>query len=396
MRIVSRRADLLERSLQGPPSRNREVRGLVATARRIPALTSPACAPGDEFVSALGLQLRAEALTLPARDARRSLSAPVAPRTAARPVVLVIGRGLRVLAGATASLLLIGAVLGVASRSALPGGLLYPMKQMLDSAAVQLAGSDFDRGATLLSQAQEHIGDARALVERDRGLADPASVDQALLSAHDAVSTGQRALFGDFDRTGNPAAVIAVRDFAVRALPQLSALRTQVPAASRPDVDALIALLNQTRATVAHKIALCGQKCAVFGGLRQGSSQPSIPSIGPPIPGRTAGGLPRGRTAGGLPVAGLTAAITGPGGVVVAPAVPPSSVSTAGIGGGVILPPVTVGHSTIKPAPIVIPPPLPLPGLTPAPIVIPPLLPLPGLTPAPILTPPSTVLPGLP
>src|SRR5665811_2221677 len=342
MRIVSRRADLLERSLQGPPSRNREVRGLVATARRIPALTSPACAPGDEFVSALGLQLRAEALTLPARDARRSLSAPVAPRTAARPVVLVIGRGLRVLAGATASLLLIGAVLGVTSRSALPGGLLYPMKQMLDSAAVQLAGSDFDRGATLLSQAQEHIG--------------------------------------DFDRTGNPAAVIAVRDFAVRALPQLSALRTQVPAASRPDVDALIALLNQTRATVAHKIALCGQKCAVFGGLRQGSSQPSIPSIGPPIPGRTAGGLPRGRTAGGLPVAGLTAAITGPGGVVVAPAAPPSSVSTAGIGGGVILPPVTVGHSTIKPAPIVIPP----------------LLPLPGLTPAPILTPPSTVLPGLP
>ena len=90
-------------------------------------------------------------------------------------MVFVIGKGLRVIAGATASLLLIGAVLGVTSRSALPGGLLYPVKQSLNSAAVQLAGSDFDRGVTLLSQAQEHIGDARSLVERDGARADPTS-----------------------------------------------------------------------------------------------------------------------------------------------------------------------------------------------------------------------------
>ena len=372
MPFVSRRANLLERSVEGFPSTDQEVQSLVATVRRIPALTSPASAPRDEFVSALGLRLRIEALAMPASPAARAdnrapsaSSATAAHRSPRKPRVFAIRKGMRVAAGATASLLLIGALVGVTSRSALPGGLLYPVKQVLNSASVQLAGSDLDRGVTLLSQAQADIGDARSLVERDRAKADPASVNQALISAYDSAKTGQRALLGDFDRTRNAEALTALQDFAVRAMPQLNALRLQVPPASRPDLDALIALLHQTRNTLARKIALCGQPCDSLGGVNLGGRPSSAPSSGTPL-------APH---AGELPIVGPVPAITGPGGAVAGPAAPPLPIPR-----GAILPPVTIGSLTVKPSPIVVPP---IPHLSP-------------LIPTATLPPPPTGLPGLP
>ena len=358
MLLVSKRAHLFERAVRGLACTDQEVCDLVVTARQIPALTFPACAPREEFVRSLGIRLRAEALTLagsqprhpsPSGEADRSATVPRVPR------VLVIGRRLpRALLGATASLLVLGAVLGGLSRSALPGGPLYPMRQMLDSAAVQLAGSDFNHGVTLLSQGQEHLADARALVERDQRQAVPASVDQALLSAYDAVSAGQRALLGDFDRTGGTASLIAVQDFTVRALPQLDALRPLVPPASVPGVDALVALLQRTRTTVAGKIAVCGQPCA---------------SLGTPQP-------PAHTAPAGLPVPTPASVVTRPvgplGGVTAAPPrVQPSR-------GAVVLPPVTVGSIPARSSPVVVLPPIPVP------------------TPGTALTPIPTGLPGLP
>jgi hypothetical protein len=256
----------------------------------------------------------------------------------------------------------VGAVVGGTSRSALPGGLLYPVKQVLDSAAVQLAGSDFDRGVTLLSQAQEHISDAGGLVKRDGARADPATVDQALASAHSAVGDGQRLLLGEFDRTGSPQALIAVQDFAVRALPQLGALRPLVPVASRPAVDALTTLLQQTRTTLARKIAVCGQPCAAMVSVRLGGPPPSatvtdLPTAG----GRIVPGLPTVPRLPGDP----TAAITAPGGVGAVVGGSPPRVTTSGVPRAG-LPPVTVPSITVRPPTVVTVPLLPpvAPALT--------------------------------
>jgi len=226
---------------------------------------------------------------------------------------------------------------------------------------VQLAGSDFDRGATLLSQAQEHIGDARSLVERDRARADSTAVDESLLSAHDAIIGGQQALLTQFDRTGNIRALILVQDFAVRAMPQLNALRPLVPAASKPDVDSLSALLGQIRTTLVRKIAECGPRCAAIGGVRLGSppSSAGTPGLSFAHPG---GGLPiPALPASGPPVVGPVPAISGSGGVLVGPAAPTVAVTRGGTG-GVILPPVSVGSVAVSPSPIVI---APLPRLSP-------------------------------
>jgi hypothetical protein len=248
------------------------------------------------------------------------------------------------------------------------------VRQLLDSAEVQLAGSDFDRGVTWLSQAQEHISDGGALVTRDGARTEPAAVDQAMLSAHDAVGTGQRALLGEFDRTGNTQALIAVQDFTARALPQLNALRTVVPEASRPGVDALIALLEQARTTLAARIAACGQPCASLAGVRTGGSPASAPVADLPTAGRRI--VPGPPIPGGMP-GDPTAAITAPGGVVVVPGGSPFRVPARNR--GVFLPPVTVASSTVGPPPVVAP-------------LLPPLLP-PATT---VLPAPTPGLPGLP
>jgi hypothetical protein len=370
---ISGRADLLERSLHGPGCTDQEVRALVATADQVPALTSAACAPREEFVSALGLKLHAEAMRMPTGQAHRASSARTTGRSPTKPMVLVIGKGARVVAAAAACVLLVGAIVGVSSRSALPGGVLYPVKQVLNSAAVQLAGSTFERGVTLLSQAQDDIGDARALVERDRTRADPAAVNLALLSALDSAGTGQQALLGDFDRTRNPQSLIAIQDFAVRAMAQLKALRLQVPASSRADVEALIALVSQSQSTLAREIAGCGQPCAALGSAGLGGS-PASPTSGSPTTGPTAKrpagsqpapGVPTGR----LPVVGPVPAITGPTAAVGHPGSP------LPLGGGITPPPITVGSITGRPSPIQIPPLLPLPPTpalptAPAPIAV--------------------------
>ena len=93
--------------------------------------------------------------------------------------------------------------------------------------AVQLAGSDFDRGQTYLAQAQEHISDARDLTDQPTrpGVGE---VNLALRQAIDSVRQGQRSLDAAYAQNGNPQALIAMRDFTARALPQVEALRIEV------------------------------------------------------------------------------------------------------------------------------------------------------------------------
>ena len=281
MRLLSRRrADLFQDALEGAAPVDDEIADLVAAASRIPALAGPSCTPRPEFVDALGARLRAEALTLPSRPPR----AAARPAPAGKPLVLVVGRGLpRALAGAAATVLIASTVVGVASRSALPGTALYPVKQLLDSAAVQLAGSDHDKGMTLLAQAQQHISEAVDLV--DAGNPDPALVNEALGNAYEATLDGQRILFAVYDRDHDQQSLIATQDFAARAIPQLQALRDRVPAASVPSVDRLLALLQLGDEAAARKLAACGAPCASASAPATGpgpSSLPSLPSV--PVP----------------------------------------------------------------------------------------------------------------
>jgi hypothetical protein len=213
--------------------------------------------------------------------------------------------------------LVVGAVVGVASRGAIPGSALYPVKGWLDSVAVQMAGSDLDRGLTHLSQAEEHIADTRELVDRRVDDGDPyvESLQKAVL----AVRAGQRDLGRAFDETDNPQALIAVRDFAAKARPQVEALRPEVPAEALPVLGELESLLADADAVALRRLAACAPTCVTL--QQVGVSPTDLPSLTAARPTTTA--PPAG---GGVTVPG-TAVTADPDGRGAAPGV------TAGSGG---------------------------------------------------------------
>jgi hypothetical protein len=155
-----------------------------------------------------------------------------------------------------------------------PGDTLYPVKGWLDGVAVRLADNDFERGQTYLTQAQEHLSDARELSEPPRP--DTGDVDTALRGAIDSVRHGQQSLDTAYAATGNTQALLAIRDFTARALPQIDAARTEVPSASLPLLDQLEALLRQAQQSTARRMAACGSPCT--GGLSATGNQLPVPS----------------------------------------------------------------------------------------------------------------------
>ncbi|MDF2144565.1 DUF5667 domain-containing protein [Knoellia sp. p5-6-4] len=326
--LVNRRAaDRLQRALEGGEATDAETARLTRTAQALASVPVGAGAPRPEFVEQLHERLMAEAATLPV--AARSAGARRTESTVRRggPVVVVVGRGLpRALAGAAASALVVGAVVGVASRSAIPGSALYPVKGWLDSVAVQMAGSELDRGRTHLAQAEEHIADTRELTDRRVEDADP--YIEALQQAVLAVRAAQSELGRAYDETGNPQALIALRDFTSRAEPQVEALRPEVPAEALPVLGELESLLNDTEQAALRRLASCAPTCVTLQEI--GVSPSDLPSLGAPA----AGSSTLSRAVGGITVPG-TAITADPGGGQPAPGVTAGSDGvTIGDGGG--------------------------------------------------------------
>jgi hypothetical protein len=218
----------------------------------------------------------------------------------------------------------VGAVVGVASQSAVPGQALYPVKGWLDGVAVRLADSDLERGQTYLSQAQDHVSDARTL--SDRSSKDVGDINTALDAAADSVRKGRLALDTSYASTGNPQALLAMRDFTARTLPQLDALRTEVPAGSLPKLATLEALLRDTERATAGRLAACGSACS--GAVSSDLGPSSIPGSATTAP----SGSPTASSSGGVTVP--DAAVTVPGGVPVPSGSTPAGPVVGGGGGG--------------------------------------------------------------
>jgi hypothetical protein len=204
----------------------------------------------------------------------------------------------RSLAAATGAVLTLMVGIGFAAGSALPGGLLYPVKELIQHGQVQLARGDLARGTVLLDQASGHIRDARTLVSQ--GAPDPADVDTALRSASSDVAEAQQALLAEFGRTHDPAALSLLARFASAQAPVLAELRGRVPVTSEPLVDGLLAQLGGLATNLRTIAAQCGSSCA------------AVPVQDLPGPD---GLLPASSAAGAGSVGGATVGPTGAGGL---------------------------------------------------------------------------------
>ncbi|GAB3054125.1 hypothetical protein GCM10027053_13560 [Intrasporangium mesophilum] len=359
--------ELLQRALDGEAVTDPGILELVAVVHAVTALDQAALAPRAEFVSDLRARLLADdgttvLSTLPgADDGERDgsdggLGGPGGPGRPAS-VVRIAARPLRYVAAAAASILLVGGVLGIASRSAAPGDVLYPVKQALDRVAVRLAGSGYDEGLTYLAQAQQHIDEARDLL--DRGAASAADVNMALDAASDSTQQAQRTLLDVYRTQHRGEALTELDDFYTRAIPQVDALRDRVPPASQPSWQHLRDLLGQGRIATLRELAacvVCGDRALearqVLATLPGGGATgvATVPATGgqTAAPGRsgpaTSGpGQPAaGGDASGQPGVSVTGGVTLPGATANLPGVGVHSTGAGAGGGGVTLPGSTV------------------------------------------------------
>lgn len=281
MPLLNRSADRFQRALEGERVADPQLDRLVRTTRQLAGTGTHVAGPDPEFVAALRTRLMAEAERMPA-PSPTAAKAAAARRAAARttPVVVVLGRGTpRLLAGVAASAVLVGGIVGAASRSAVPGQALYPVKSWIDGVQVRLADNDLDRGRTYLDQAQEHISDARDLAEHQ---SPHDNVDVALKAAITSVRRGQQSLDTAYATTGNPQALISMRDFTTRALPQVDVLRREVPQQSIPLVAELESLLLQSQQQAARRIAACGSPCSELASTIGPATLPSLTTSAAP------------------------------------------------------------------------------------------------------------------
>jgi hypothetical protein len=296
----------------------------------------------------------------------------------------------QLVAAVAASFVLIAAVLGFASRSAVPGDLLYPVKQLLDRAAVSLSGSRLDEGRTHLAQAQQHISEARDLL--DRGAVEPAELDVALDAATESVTAADSILREVYAEQGRPEALTELADFLTRARLQVEAMDPRVPQGSRAAYERLREVLGAAEVQALGQLAACttcgeaatraqaaiatlvasatasaGDAATGLPGLTVPTATLAVPSIGVTTDGAVVDG-------GGVTLPGATVNL------------PSAGITTTGVvvgGGGVTLPGATVPLPTVS-LPLTTAPPtastsatvLPtLPGLSATALPSPPTLP---------------------
>ena len=343
--------ELLQRALDGEPVAEPGILELVAVLHAVQSVQQAGLAPRAEFVS----DLRARLLADDAADvapAAAPLPPDGTPETGGTVSVLrVAAKPLKMIAAAAASILVIGGALGFASRSAVPGDALYGVKQLLDRVAVQLAGSRYDQGLTYLAQAQEHIGEARDLI--DGGHPSTHDLDAAYDAATDATSRAQTILLEVYRTEHRTEALTELSDFYARAIPQVDAMRPRVPAASLPAWQRLRNLLAAGDVATLRELAACGACGERATSARQtlasltGTARPGSPGSGTPAPPGALPSQPGGVTlsrppqsAPPLPGASVPP-VTGlplPGGTVNLPGVGVGSSSVGLGGGGVTLP----------------------------------------------------------
>jgi hypothetical protein len=187
----------------------------------------PAPVADADFVARLRERLLAEATAVLKPEAQ----APVDDRLRLRPSTPHTRRRNRRLAAAVSGATLIGATatMAIAAQSALPGNGLYPVKRTIENAHAQLTFNQADQGRVILGNASTRLDEVTQLSRQN---ADPALIADTLNSFTDEAISGSDLLVNDYQATGDPSSITAVRTFTASSMTRLHDLQGSIPSSS--------------------------------------------------------------------------------------------------------------------------------------------------------------------
>lgn len=156
-------------------------------------------------------------------------------------------------AGATATLMIGSAGAAVAAQGALPGELLYPLKQATESARLALANSPEEVGRVHLDLARERLEEITEGVET---LSSSEIIDTLAAMDHHT-ETGAEELLGVFDRTHDAELLEELQAFTSDQRSGLTAILDDLPLEAVPFADRSFELLRRIELQSAVSASLC-------------------------------------------------------------------------------------------------------------------------------------------
>lgn len=223
-----------------------ELRPLMSVATALREERIEAAAPRPEFASELRALLMAEA--------ERTLS-PGAPlvlpprQHGPRERRLAVAASVAVLLGGSAGM-------AAAAQSALPGEALYPIKRGIERAEAGLSVSTAGRGQDLLRQADGRLVEVEGLLAGS-----PTATPQVPGTIQDFIDQAQEGaelMLASFEETSDPAAVVAVREFAASSIEMLQEIARTAPPEAQDELAAAAMALKEIDARAAELCPSCG------------------------------------------------------------------------------------------------------------------------------------------
>ncbi len=249
--VSRRRADEFD-ALLSAPARERDSAAahadlleLVGALRTTPEVTARA-----DFVTALRGELIVEATRMarPVDDALRVRLTPRQRRGARERRAATMLGGFAIVA-ATGSM-------AMASQSALPGDVLYPVKRAIENAETNLQSDDAAKARTLIAHAETRLEEAQQLTAEG---ADATTVASTLQDFTEQSNQAAELALDDYAATGDEAAIDDLRSFANDSMDDLADLGDVVPTEARPALITAAQSVRQADSAAFHICPTCGE-----------------------------------------------------------------------------------------------------------------------------------------